>query len=88
VPVRTIDSDAEVTVVVDGDLGAPATLVSMHSTLMAVAFTASAPIVVDLSSSTGSSAAIHRLLDRVGRVMAHRGLGFSIRIGAQPQLTH
>jgi len=67
---------ADRVVVVDGDLALPAMLVQLHTAFARIGF--SAPVVVDLSSATGSSPEISRLLDRTARLMAHRGVPFTI----------
>ena len=73
---------AERVVVVDGDLAMPAMLVQLHLTFARIGF--SAPVTVDLSRATGSSPEVARLLDRTARLMAHRGVPFTIDLsGAQ-----
>ena len=73
-------------VVVDGDLASPATLIQLHGVLSALAYTDTAPVVVDLTTATGSSAAVTRLLSRTALVMAHRGVRFDVA-EAQPPAT-
>ena len=70
--------DAGRVVVVDGDLACPATLVQLHAVLTRVSFSDATPVIVDLSATTGSSPAINRLLSRTSRLMAHRGVPFTI----------
>jgi hypothetical protein len=75
---------AERTVVVDGDLALPATLVQLGAALRNLGYDDQAPVVIDLSASTGTSPAVTRLLGRFALVMAHRGVPFTIDLsGAQ-----
>jgi hypothetical protein len=68
--------DGGLVVVVDGDLAVPATLIQLHTAFARIGF--AAPVVVDLSRSTGSSPEVIRLLDRTARLMAHRGVPFDV----------
>jgi hypothetical protein len=76
VAVCTVSSESEVVVRVDGDLGSAATLIQLHATLSSLAFTSATPVLVDASEATGGSAAVDRLLARMGTVMHHRGVPF------------
>jgi hypothetical protein len=78
VSVTVEQRDAERVVVVDGDLGCPATLVQLHATLSQVGIFEVMPVVVDLSSTTGTSPGVLRLLSRTSRLMSHRGIAFQI----------
>src|SRR5205807_4090046 len=78
VSVTLEERDASRVVVVDGDLGCPATLVQLHAVLTRVIFSEETPVIVDLSATTGSSPAITRLLSRTARVLTHRGVPFTI----------
>ena len=75
------DAERVVVVVVDGDLALPATLVQLHRALARVGF--AGPVVVDLSQATGSSPEVSRLLDRTARLMAHRGIPFTIDLSGR-----
>ena len=65
-------------VVVDGDLASPATFVQLRGVLSALAYTDTTPVVVDFTTTTGTSTAVTRLLNRTALVMAHRGVQFQI----------
>jgi len=74
-------------VVVDGDLACPATLVQLHATLSQVGIFDVMPVVVDLSATTGTSPGVTRLLNRTARLMAHRGIAFSIDLSGRGSKT-
>ena len=63
---------AERTVVVDGDLASPAMLVQLGAALRNLGYDDHAPVVIDLSATTGTSPAVTRLLARFALVMSHR----------------
>ena len=65
-------------VIVDGDLTLAATLVQLRGVLSALAYTDTAPVVVDLAAATGASPGILRLLSRTALVMAHRSVEFRV----------
>ena len=70
--------DAARVVVVDGDLARPATLVQLGGALRNLGYDDHAPVVIDLSATTGSSPAVTRLLARFTLVMQHRGVKLRI----------
>jgi hypothetical protein len=75
---------ADRTVVIDGDLALPVTLVQLGAALRNLGYDDQAPVVIDLSASTGTSPGVTRLLSRFALVMSHRGVPFTIDLsGAQ-----
>ena len=70
--------DAERTVVVDGDLASPATLVQLGAAMRNLGYDDQAPVVIDLTASTGTSPAVTRLLARFALVMSHRGIALRV----------
>lgn len=69
---------AERTVVVDGDLASPAMLVQLGAALRNLGYDDQAPVVIDLTASTGTSPAVTRLLGRIAFVMSHRGVDLRV----------
>ena len=73
--------------VVDGDLASPALLVQLGAALRNLGYDDQAPVVIDLSESTGTSPAVTRLLGRFALVLSHRGVPFSLTRRPQPPAT-